>query len=423
MNRRNRLLSLLPLLFLLQPARAGDVTKAEHWPAWRGPHLDGTSRETGIPTRFSDTDNVRWKTRLPGRGYSSPIVWGDRVFVTWCLEDEEQRVLACIDRKSGKILWQKTVLTAPLEQKHGLNSYASATPATDGKHVWVAFLKKHDMVVACYDLDGKEVWRSSPGKLLSRHGFCSSPLLYKDTVLLNGDQDAQGYLVALDKATGRERWRVNRPNQTRSYCTPVIVEAGGRTQLVFSGSKCVTSYDPDSGKLLWIIDGPTEQYVASLVYAEGLFFLTTGYPEYHLMGIRPDGHGNVTQSHIAWHHAKLKPHEASYVPSPIAQGRYFFVVSDQGFASCFEAKSGKRLWMQRLGKRHSASIVSIEGNLYSPADEGDVYVIKAGPKIELVAKNSLEGQCYASPAVAQGELFIRTTHYLYCIAAAQKEKK
>jgi len=422
-GRKGVFLFLLTLLFTFLPARAGDASRSENWPSWRGPRGDGTSQEIGIPTHFNDTDNVRWKTKLPGNGYSSPVVWGDRLFVTWCVEDEERRVLACLDRKDGKLLWQKTVLTAPLEQKHDLNSYASATPATDGKHVWVAFLRKPDMVVACYDVEGKEVWRTSPGKLLSRHGFCSSPVLYKDTVLLNGDQDAQGYLVALDKATGKERWRVDRPNQTRSYCTPVIVDAGGRTQLVLSGSKCVTSYDPDSGKLLWIIDGPTEQYVASLVYTEGLFFLTTGYPEYHLMGIRPDGHGNITESHIAWHRAKVSPREASYVPSPLAHGKFFFVVSDQGYASCFEAKTGKRLWMQRLGRRHSASPVLIEGNLYLPADEGDVYVVKAGPKFDLVAKNSLEGQCFASPAVAQGELFIRTTQSMYCIGAAQKGKK
>jgi len=415
-GRKGVLLALFALLLLLDLSRAADVTKPENWPAWRGPRGDGTAQALGIPTHFNDTDNVRWKTNLPGNGYSSPVVWGDRLFVTWCIEEEERRVLACLDRKDGKILWEKTVLTGPLEQKHTLNSYASATPATDGKHVWVAFLRKPDMVVACYDFDSKEVWRTSPGKLLSRHGFCSSPVLYKDTVLLNGDQDAQGYLVALDKATGKERWRIDRPNQTRSYCTPILVNVGGRIQLVLSGSKCVTSYDPDSGKLLWIIDGPTEQYVASLVYTEGLFFLTTGYPEYHLMGIRPDGH-------IAWHRARVSPREAAYVPSPIAHGKFFFVVSDQGYASCFEARTGKRLWMQKLGRRHSASPVLIEGNLYLPADEGDVYVVKAGPKFELVAKNSLEGQCFASPAVAQGALFIRTTQYLYCIGTPQKGKK
>ena len=397
--------------------------RAENWPVWRGPRGDGTSTETGIPTRWSSTDNVRWKTPLPGRGYSSPVVWGERIFVTWCVEDRKTRVLGCLDRKDGKLLWEKTVLVAPLEGKHHLNSYASATPATDGKHVWVAFLDRPNMVVDCYDFAGKEIWRTSPGKLLSKHGFCSSPILYKDTVILNGDQDGDGYLVALEKTTGKQRWRAERPNHTRSYCTPLIVAAGGTTQLVLSGSKCVAAYDPENGKRLWIIDGPTEQYVASLVYTEGLLFLTTGFPEYHLMAIRPDGSGNVSHSHVAWHHRKLPAREASYVPSPIAHGNYFFVVSDRGFASCFEARTGKRLWMHKLGRHHSASPVEAGGRLYFPADNGDTYVLAAGPKFEVLAKNSLGEECYASPAIAEGCLFIRTTQHLYCLETPRKGKK
>jgi outer membrane protein assembly factor BamB len=175
---------------------------AEEWPGWRGPRGDGTSQETGIPTRWSRTENVAWKVDVPGKGHSSPVVWGDRIFLTTCLEKEEQRVLLCLDRRDGKLLWQKVVLTAPLERKHKLNSYASSTPATDGKHVWVSFLDAPNIVVACYDVAGQEVWRTSPGTFFSVHGFCSPPILYKDTVILNADQDGDGYLVALDKLTG-----------------------------------------------------------------------------------------------------------------------------------------------------------------------------------------------------------------------------
>lgn len=410
-------------LVAFAPAPAAE-RPLENWPAWRGPRGDGTSLETNVPIKWSPTDNVRWKTPLPGRGYSSPIIHGDRIFVTWCDETEKTRVLACLDRKDGKILWQKTVLTAPLEQKHGENSYSSATPATDGKHIWVAFLKFPEMVVVCYDYDGKEVWRQSPGKLLSKHGFCSSPILYKDLVILNGDQDAQGYLVAYEKDTGKERWRIDRPNKTRSYCTPVIVEAAGKTQLVMSGSLCVASYDPATGKQHWILDGPTEQYVASLVLAEDRLFLTTGFPEYHLMGIRPDGKGNITGTEfVAWHHAKLTPREASYVPSPVANAGHFFVVSDQGFAGCYEARAGKRQWMEKLGRHHHASIVVAEDRLYIPADEGVIFVVKAGPKFEVIAKNDMQEQCFASPAIAQGNLFIRTVNHLYCIGAEATGKK
>ncbi len=397
---------------------------AENWPGWRGPRGDGTSQESSFPLVWNNTENVRWKTPLPGKGHSSPVVWGNRLFVTWCVEDEERCVVACLDRTDGKILWEQTVFKGPLQKKiHNLNSHASSTPATDGKHVWVSFLQYPNMIVVCYDFAGKEIWRHSPGKLLSRHGFCSPPILYKDLVILNGDQDALAYLVALEKETGKERWRTDRPNRTRSYCPPLIVDAGGKTQMVLSGSKCVASYNPDDGKQNWIIQGPTEQYVASLVYGDGLFFLTTGFPEYHLMAIRPDGSGDITKTHVVWHKKKLLPKEASYVPSPIADGKYFFVVSDQGFASCFEAKTGKREWFERLGRHHSASPVSANGYLYFPSDEGDTYVLKAGPKFEVVHRNPLHEEIYASPALSDGDIFLRTSQHLYCISTAKKAKK
>lgn len=386
-------------------------TSAEDWPCWRGPRRDGTSLEPRVPLRWGQTENVRWKAEVPGKGHSSPVVWGNRVFLTTCLEKEKQRLLLCYDRRDGKLLWQRVVLTAKLEPIHGLNSYASATPATDGKHVWVAFLDEPRMVVVCYDVDGSEVWRASPGEFHSKHGFCSCPVLYKDLVILNGDQDAEAYLVALDQANGRERWRADRPNRTRSYCTPLIVEAAGRTQLVLSGSLCVASYDPDSGRQLWLLDGPTEQFVASMVYQDGVFFLTAGFPTYHLLAVRADGKGNVTKTHALWHDTK----GAGYVPSPVAHGGHFYVVTDGGVASCLEAQTGKRLWMERLGRHHSASPVVAAGHLFFLDDDGTMFVLKAGERFEVVSRNKLEEECYASPAVARGEIFIRTLHHLYCI--------
>ncbi len=280
------------------------------------------------------------------------------------------------------------------------------------------------MVVVCCTMDGKEVWRKSPGKLLSVHGFCSSPVLYKDLVILNGDQDAVAYLVAYEKTTGKEVWRVDRPNRTRSYCVPLIVEAAGKTQMVLSGSKSVASYDPATGKQYWLIDGPTEQYVASLVYTQDTLFLTTGFPEYHLMGIKPDGKGNITDTkYIAWHLKRLPSKDASYVPSPLAFGKYFFVVSDQGWGSCFEARTGERLWSEKLGRRHSASGLVAEGRCYFTSDDGDTYVFTAGPKFELLARNTLGEKVYASPATAQGQLFIRGVQHLWCIGSAPSGKK
>jgi outer membrane protein assembly factor BamB len=409
---RKLLTCALASLVLAAAATAGE------WPGWRGPRGDGTSDETDIPLHWTQTDNIRWKVPIPGKGHSSPIVWGDRIFITTCVEKEQKRLLLCLDRRDGKVLWERVVLTAKLEPKHGLNSYASSTPATDGRHVWVSFLDFPNMVVACYDVEGNLVWRHSPGEFHSRHGFCSPPILYKDMVILNGDQDGDGYLVALDQATGAERWRANRPNHTRSYCPPLLIEAAGRKQLVLSGSKCVASYDPDTGKRIWIIDGPTEQFVASLVYRDGLLFLTAGFPEYHIMAIRPDGQGNVTKTQIVWRDTR----GAAYVPSPIAQDKYFFLVSDGGIASCLEAKTGNRLWMERLGRHHSASPVSAGGNLYFLDDGGTMYVLKGSSKFEIVSRNELGEECYASPAVAHGQIFIRALHHLYCVGAPEKRE-
>ena len=404
------------LLVLLLPASAA----AEEWPAWRGPRGDGTSSERNLPVRWSATENVAWKTPIPGIGHSSPIVWGEHIFVTTCLLQEQQRLLLALDRRSGQVLWQRVVVTAPLERKHRLNSFASATPATDGKYVYVTFLQYPELQVACYDYDGNLVWKRSPGKFFSMHGFCSSPILYKDMVIVNGDQDAQAYLVALDKHTGSERWRTDRPNRTRSYCAPIIVEAAGKNQLVLSGSKCVASYDPDTGKQHWLIDGPTEQYVASLVYTEGVLFLTCGYPDFHNMGIRPDGSGNVTQTHVLWHEKKVPARKASYVPSPIAVGPHFFMISDLGYVRCFEAKTGKSLWMEKLGQHHSASPVAADGLLYLPADDGTTYVLKAGSVFEVVSRNELGEECYGSPAISRGQIFLRTLHHLYCIGTPRR---
>jgi outer membrane protein assembly factor BamB len=400
---------------------------AEDWPGWRGPRGDGTSQEKGIPLAWGPKENVRWKTDIPGIGHSSPIVSAGRVFVTTCLEETGERLLLCLDARTGAERWRRTVVKTRLEQKHRLNSYASSTPVADGKHVWATFLDFPNMLVACYDFDGNEVWRRSPGSLMSVHGFCTSPVLHKNLLILNGDQDGPAYLVALDKATGKEVWRTDRPNRTRSYCTPLLIESPakpGVTQLILSGSQCVASYDAATGKRLWQLDGPTEQFVASLVYTDDVLFLTTGYPEFHLMGIRPDGNGNITGTgHVAWHipHTDNKNGKyASYVPSPLAVGDHFFVISDLGWLGCIEAVTGKRLWNERLGRHHSASPVLVEDHLLLPDDDGTMWVVKASPRFELVRKNPLGDECYASPAVAQGCLYMRTLHSLWCIGSSAK---
>jgi hypothetical protein len=400
---------------------------AQEWPGWRGPKGDGTSDEPRFPLRWSATENVVWKVSVPGLGHSSPVVWGDRIFLTTCLEQwtdkakkagTGERRLLCFDRRDGRQVWDRLVLTAPLERKHGLNNFASSTPVTDGRRVWAAFLNDKEFSVYCYDLEGNLAWKAVPGTFYSPHGFCSSPVLYKDLVIFNGDQDATAWIVAFDKETGQERWRADRPNKTRSYTPPVIYEAAGRPQLVLSGSKCVASYDPATGRQLWIIDGPTEQFVASLVQAEGLFFMVGGFPERYLVGIRPDGQGNVTATHVAWQHHGNKE-EYSYVPSPVAWGSLFYVVGDRGVATCLDARTGKVLWSEELGRHHSASPVAAAGYLYFPDDQGVTHVLKAGPKFDLVARNDLGEECRASPALVKGRIYVRTVKSLVCIGEGE----
>ena len=388
---------------------------AENWPGWRGPRGDGTSVEKNVPTEWSSTKNVIWKTPLKGKGHASPIVWGDRVYLVSA--ENQERVLRAFDASSGKPLWRTTVLVSPKERIHRLNSFASSTPVTDGKRIYVSFLDQKKMFVAAYDLDGKKIWEARPGVFSSKHGYCSSPLIWKDTLIVNGDHDGPGYLVAMDLSTGKTRWKIDRPNNTRSYCAPLIRTIDGRDQMILTGSKCVASYDPGNGKLHWIIDGPTEQFVASPVYNGKLIFMTAGFPALHMMAIRPDGKGNVTKTHIAWRTQK----NSSYVPSPIAAGPYFMVTADKGVGSCFEAASGKRLWQERLGSGpHSASLVSAGGVIYFTSDSGVTTVVKPGATLDKIAVNDLGEKCSASPAISGGRIFIRTFEHLYCIGSGSR---
>src|SRR5438477_9625977 len=386
--------------------------RSENWPCWRGPRADGTSLEKKIPVHWSNVSNVLWKTALPGIGHASPIVWEDKIFTVAALLDEKERVLLCLDRSSGKILWRKSVVCSPLEGKHPLNSYASSTPVTDGSLVYVAFLDQKEMVVAAFDFKGEQQWLVRPGPFASKHGFCSSPILYRDKVIVNGDHDGDSYIVALSRADGKTLWKTPRENHTRSYCVPIIRELAGRTQMVLSGDKCVASYDPNNGHLHWIIDGPTEQYVASIVYSEraGLLFMTGGFPDHHLLAIKPDGLGNVTRTKIVWRTNK----GVAYVPSPILEEDYLLIVSDSGVAHCFAAATGKLYWQERMGEHH-ASLVSAAGMVYFLNDEGVMHVVRPGPEFRLVARNELGEKTFASPALSEGRMFLRGEKHLYCI--------
>ena len=407
------------------------LVRAENWPGWRGPSGDGVSAGKGIPTKWSSTENIAWRIAVPGEGHSSPIVWGDKVFLTSSLTEKNKRILLCIDRLSGQTVWQRDVVQSPPETIHRLNSRASGTPATDGKQVYVTFMRAEGdeviapnvgserlitpgkIIVAAYDLDGNEKWKTNVGDFVSAHGFNTCPVLFEDSVILNGDHDGDAYLVALDRQSGRERWRTRRENKTRSYVTPIIREIDGITQMILSGSLCVASYDPRNGKRHWIVDGPTEQFVASMVYDGKYVFATGGYPERHTLAIRPGGKGNVTDTHIAWRTTR----GAAYVPSPIISGRYLLMVADSGIASCFEARTGKRHWMERLPGGHSPSPVSADGLVYFVSDRGVTTVIRPSETFAVIAKNELGEPVSASPAISQGQIFLRTHQHLYCIGS------
>jgi outer membrane protein assembly factor BamB len=404
---------------------------AEDWPQWRGPRGDGTSHEDKIPITWNGESgqNVAWKVPVPGSGHASPIVWGERVFLVACVDETKDRILACYERTTGKLLWRETVIRSVLETKHTLNSFASSTPATDGELVYVSFLEVDGhtvpapnvsvprpitpgrMVIAAYDFAGKQRWIVRPGEFISAQGYCSSPVVYKNLVIVNGDHDGDSYIVALDRLTGREVWRTAREHKTRSYVTPIIRDVAGKTQLVFSGSKSIVSLDPRDGSTHWQIDGPTEQFVASMVFDGKLFFMACGFPTYHVMGIRPDGSGNVTSTHVVWESTSAK----CYVPSPVVVDGYLIVADDRGTANCFVAETGERLWQERLGSHFSASLVTAGGLVYLTADDGQTKVIRPGKTLEVVADNPLGENCYSSFAISRGCLFVRGEKHLFCI--------
>ncbi|MFT7641740.1 MAG: outer membrane protein assembly factor BamB [Pirellulaceae bacterium] len=409
--------AILFVLSFLSPAMSED------WPGWRGPRGDGSSVDKNLPVEWDGESqkNVKWKSPIDGYSHSSPIVWKDRIFVVSCVKESTERVLISLDRKTGAVIWQKPVLKAPLEKLHKLNSHASGTPVTDGKLIYVTFLEADfgssnkttpgNMVVAAFDFEGKQKWLVRPGRFSSVHGFCTSPIIFKDKLIVNGDHDGDAYIAALHRETGETIWKVKRENKTRSYVTPIVREIDGRTQMILSGSKCIASYDPNDGERHWIIDGPTQQYVASMVYNGEFLFMTAGFPERHILAIRPNGTGNVTDTHVEWRTTKA----CSYVPSPVISGDHFLVAADNGVCSCFDAASGDRLWMERLGKHYSASLVEANGLVYFTADDGIVKVIRPGKELDVVAENNLGEYVFASPAISDGQLFIRGENHLFCI--------
>jgi len=395
-----------------------NLASAENWPCWRGPRGDGTSLETDTPTHWSGTENVAWKTPVPGEGHSSPIIWENRIFLTTAFRETQERALLSLDRKSGAVLWQQAVFSAPLEAKNNENSFASATPAIDNEKVYVTFLDTDEVVVAAYDHEGKKLWLARPGRFKSQWGFSHTPLLFEDKVIVACYSKGENFVVALSRADGHTVWKTKCETPTQSYSAPLIREMAGRFQMVTPGNKAVTSYDPRTGKMLWVVDGLADDSVITPVYHEKakLVLSCTSWPNKVLMAIQPDGEGNVTSSKVAWKTTEGAP----YVPSPIAVGDWFLTSSFVGKAAyCYEAASGEILWKEPIGLHH-ASPVTANGLVYFLNDDGVMHVLKAGPKFELVARNELGEKTYASPALSGNQVFLRGFKNLYCIAKPAK---
>jgi outer membrane protein assembly factor BamB len=392
----------------------------KYWPRWRGPSGQGVAEGSGFPDSWSEKENVRWKVAVSGRGDSSPIVWKDRIFLTTAYGGERRTIL-CFRRDDGKLLWE-TAAPPPdsVEHVQGRNSYATATPATDGERVYALFGNAGLIAV---DFDGKQVWHYGFGATSNYHGPGGSPLLYKDRLIFYQDQGqsfnaAQGransFVAAIDAKTGRQLWKTPRQEGV-GWGTPIAIRAGSRDEIIVSGQYAVRAYDPDTGRELWSAGGNTMEVIPTPVVGHGLVFCPSGRAG-PTLAIRPGGSGDVTATHIAWQ----SPRGSPFVPSPLIYGDNLYMVNDMtSIATCLEASTGKPLWQGRLGEARregfSASPVAVDDKVYFTNDEGETYVLAAGPEFKLLRVNQLGEQTLASPALVEGTWYFRTGSHLVAI--------
>ncbi len=405
-------LRFLNIFLLLLIADTISVTQAQNWPCWRGPNGDGTSSEINLPVKWDSVTNVVWKITVPGTGYSSPIVWNDKIFLTTAFPATQEKVLLCYNTVNGNLLWKKTVLKTTFEQKHDNNSFASGTPSTDGTRVYVSFLDGKDIVVGAYDFSGKQVWLQRPGTFLSPHGYSCSPVLFEDKVIINGDSQGDSFVAALSRTDGHIIWKVSHERPAHSFSTPIFRKMAGKMQMIFCGNKEIASYNPGDGSRYWFVNGPSEDFCSSPVYNEksGLVLVSSAWPVRNLVAVKPDGQGDVTNSHVVWQSRK----GAYYVPSPVCTDDYLFTTMTTGEVNCIEAATGNILWVKNLGMQYSSPVLA-NGLVYMPNDDGVITVIKPGPRFEYVAKNSIGERMNASPAISRGKIYIRGYQHLYCI--------
>ena len=428
------------LNFLAGKASAGN------WPQWRGPDGSGISNEKNLPSEWSPTKNIKWKTPIDGRAHSSPIVWGNKVFLTTAVEGPEvpganavKHVVEgdkeflhpdsvganrkhtfkviCLDRDSGKILWQSTAWEGtPYDNRHRKSSYAASTPATDGKLVYAYFGTEG---LYAYDFKGNLAWKAQLGNIATvGMGTGTSPILFDNVVIVQCDEDngVASFIVALDKKTGKEVWKTPRKVQV-SWSTPLLVRTAKRAELIASGTESVIAYDPATGKELWQHKGVESNAIPSPVANNEMVYLVAGFPAKIAMAIRLGQTGDLTGTpNVPWKYSK----GTAYVPSPILYGEYLYLTTDRGILTCIDARTGE---VKYEGGRipipatFTASPVAFEGKILMTSEDGDTFIVKSGPKHEILGTNSIGEPVYASPAIADGRIFIRGEKNLYCIGS------
>jgi outer membrane protein assembly factor BamB len=404
------------LIFLLL-TNAFSVSQAQNWPCWRGPNGDGTSTETNLPVQWDSITNVAWKVPVPGVGYSSPVIFNEKLFITSALQSTQEKVLLCYDIRNGKLLWQRTVVKSPFENKHDNNSYASGTPATDGTAIFVSFLDGRDVVIAAFDFSGKQLWQQRPGTFESPHGYSCSPVLFEDKVIINGSSQKDPFVAALNKSDGKVLWKINHERPSHSFSTPIIRKIAGKTQLIFCGNREIASYNPADGSKYWFVSGPSEDFCSSPVYNEitGLILVSSAWPQRILVAIKPDGKGDVSASHVVWQSRE----GAYYVPSPVYKDNLLFSTMTTGKLYCIDAGTGNVIWTENMGPQYSSPVVA-GGLIYMPKDDGVITVIKPGLKFESIASNAIGEKMFASPAISNGKIYLRGFQHLYCISKKGK---
>ena len=387
---------------------------AEDWPGFRGPTRQGVSLEHGLPTKWSATENVAWKTPIPGQGWSSPIVHGDRVFITTATEGGASCHVLSLDLASGKVLWDREVFRQEVGKKRAKNSFATPTPVTDGETVYAVF---YDGSFVALDFDGNAVWTNRDMKFFSEHGLGASPILYEDLLIMpfdgNSPENAkigwkipwdEARILALEKSTGEVRWSAKRGPSRIAHVTPNVLRHNGAAQLVSAAGDVIQGHDLTNGERLWSVYSQGEGVVPSAVVGDGLVFVTSGFEKPTIRAVRPGGE-------IVWEQTRNVPKMTSF----IYHKERLFAIGDGGIVVNLRADSGETVWQGRVGGDHSASPILVGDLIYFLSEEGETTIIKAADEFEVVARNSIGEKCQASFAASQGRLLIRGEENLYCI--------